>query len=366
MKSGRERYVAEIVRFKKAALVGRLLLGELGGPMEAISEHEYWKKPRKELVAEREKIRSYLRGEVARFCLQNFVDLGPEGLSELYDVVFTNGSSWRVSLVDFVKQFGQFREGKLGGAPLHVTVDVSPWGLKTEFPETLLIKDLAVAFNEAVEIEEHRLTPYRTMSWAQQKEAKTRPEIADLVRRRDANQRACVLACFNLIEAYVNGLAWDYVQTHDISGLTDEKQNVLMESKGRLVNIEVKLIKIPAIVAGTIPGPLHQTQEPMKSFLEIVKPYRDAIVHASPFSAPLKFGGYDKLSKLYGLDMPTVRTAVQVTISMIGEIYRFVGGAGQLRSGFCAAPKMTDSSSISSCDWRRVMNRKFNRPLLCS
>ena len=329
MKSGRERDVAEIVRFKKAALVGRLLLGELDGPMQAISEEDYRSKPRKELIAEREAIRSYLRGEVAKFCRQNFVELEPESLSELFDVVFANKSSWRVPLVDFIRQFGAFRDGKLSGAPLHCTIHISPWELQTEFPETLLMKDLAITFNDAIDIEEHRLLPYRALPWRKWKEARTRPEIGDLVRRRDAFLRACLLACFNLIEAYVNGLAWDYVETHDVSRLTDEKQNTLTGRK-RLVNIEDKLIRIPALVAEKATGPLHQSREPMKSFLDIVKPYRDAIVHASPFSAPLKFGGYDKLTKLYELNVVTVRMAVEITISMIGEIHRFVGGAGQL------------------------------------
>ena len=36
IRSGRQREAAEIVRYKKAAAVGRLLLGELDGPMEAI------------------------------------------------------------------------------------------------------------------------------------------------------------------------------------------------------------------------------------------------------------------------------------------------------------------------------------------
>jgi hypothetical protein len=57
-----------------------------------------------------------------------------------------------------------------------------------------------------------------------------------------------------------------------------------------------------------------------------VKPYRDAIVHASPFAAPEKFGGYDKLSKLYDLDLKTLRLAVDATIAVITEIHQFVSG----------------------------------------
>jgi hypothetical protein len=215
--------------------------------------------------------------------------------------------------------------------------------LQTEFPEHHLIRDLAVSLNEAIDVEEHRLTPYRTKSWQQQKEQRTRPEIADLIRRRNANLRACVLSCFNLIEAYINGLAWDYVQTHDISGLTEKKRNVLTESEG-FVNIIDKLIKIPSLTTGRETGPLHQTPDPLKSFIEIIKPHRDAIVHASPFAAPKKFGGYDKLSKLYDLNLRTVREAVEVTMTLIKSIHQFVDGASELPPWFL--PRAADGKFL--------------------
>lgn len=329
MNSGREREAAEIVRYKRAAVVGRLLLGELDGPMEPIFVEQYLDKPRRDLKAEREAIRERLRGEIAKFCRNNFEDIKPEDLAELYEPLFERASVWYLPLTDFLRDFGRFRTGVLKGAPLHATVHISPWGLQTDFPEHHLMRDLAVSFNELVEIEEHCLTSYRTKTWREKKEQKTRAEIADLVRRSETNQRTCVLSCFNLIEAYVNGLAWDYVQTHDISGLSKDNRNVLTESE-RPVNIIDKLIKIPRLVAERDIGPLHQSRDPLKSFIEVIKPYRDAIVHASPFAAPEKFGGYDKLSKIYELNLSTVRRAVDITIAVIGEIHRFVGSDGDL------------------------------------
>jgi hypothetical protein len=136
-----------------------------------------------------------------------------------------------------------------------------------------------------------------------------------------------------LIEAYVNGLAWDYVGTHDISNLSKDNRNTLTESD-RPVSIVTRLVRIPALIAGCQTGPLHQTREPLKPFIEIVKPYRDAIVHASPFAAPEKFGGYDKLSKLYELKLSTVRRAVEVTTSLVRDIHAFVDGNGELPPWF--------------------------------
>ncbi len=221
----------------------------------------------------------------------------------------------------------------LKGAPLHSTIHISPWGLRTEYPEQHLFKDMAVSLNEAIEIEEHSLTPYRTKSWHDRKQWQTRSEIAELIRNRETSLRTCVLSCFNLIEAFVNGIAWDYVQTHDISGLSKDNRNVLTEAD-RPVNIIAKLIKIPALTTGRNTGPLHQTRDPLKSFIEIVKPYRDAIVHASPFAAPEKLGDIDKLSKLYELNLPTARSAVDVTIAVVKEIHNFINGGSELPQWF--------------------------------
>ena len=53
-------------------------------------------------------------------------------------------------------------------------------------------------------------------------------------------------------------------------------------------------------------------------------------MHASPFAAPEKFGGYDKLTKLYELNLPMVRNAVDMTIALVKEIHQFVDGSSEL------------------------------------
>src|SRR5271157_6373649 len=124
---------------------------------------------------------------------------------------------------------------------------------------------LAGSLNEAIEIEEKHLTLYRTKVWREREQQETRSEIADLIRRRNASQRSCILSCFNLVEAYINGLAWDYAHSRDISNLSKNNRDVLTESE-RPVNIVTKLIRIPALVTERNTGPLHQTRDPLKSF----------------------------------------------------------------------------------------------------
>jgi len=322
------------------------MLGELDNPMESILVQQYLDKPRKELKAELNSIRNHLRGEIDKFCRKNFKNMKPEDLAKLYEPLFERKSVWHLPLTDFIKYYGEIKSSVLKGAPLHTTIHISPWGLQLDFPELQFMKDLAVSFNEAISIEEHRLTDYRTKNWREIKDQKTRGEIADLLRRSTVSQRTCLLSSFNLIESYINGLAWDYVQTHDISCLSEKKQAVLIEDKP--VNIIEKLIKIPRIFAEKESGPLHQTREPLKLFIEDIKPYRDAIVHASPFAAPMRFGGYDKLSKLYDLNLSTVRHAIDITIDVITEIHHFLYGADNLPSWIF--PRAEDGSFLIETD----------------
>lgn len=322
IKTGREREVGEIVKYERAAQVGRLLLGELNGPLEPIFPDQFFNRHRSELQARRSSIRSYLRGEVAKFCQQNFENIKPEDLARLYDPLFEHGSSWRLPLLKFVQEFGQPKERVLRGAPLHSTIVLSPWGLQTEYPEMHLTKDLAISFNTVIEIE-NELHQYKMTSWSKIKENETREKIADLQRCCAFHRRMCVLSCFNLSEAYINGLAWGYVQTHDISSLSNRNQKILTEGQTSILD---KLVKIPQIVANKSPGPLDQDQNPLKTFKETIKPFRDSIVHASPFSAPERFGGYERLSKIYELNSETVRQTVEMTLNIIGRIHLFVDG----------------------------------------
>ncbi len=321
----REREVAEIVKFERAAQVGRLLLGDLDGEMERIFPDSYVQKPRKELKARKESIRNVLRGEVAKFCRRNFINLRPEDLAKLYEPLIKHNSSWRLPLLEFIKDYGEPREGVLKGAPLHSTIALSPWGLQTEYPEMHLFRDMAIAYNNVVKIDKE-LEGFRGTSWKDAKEQKSRKQIAELNRECAYNRRMCILSCFNLVEAYINGISWAYVQTQDVSKLSNKKQKILTEGQASIID---KLIKIPSIVANGA-EPLNVDEDPLKTFRETIKPFRDSIVHASPFSAPERFGGYEKLSKVYELDSPTVERTVSVTFEIISKIHLAVGSKNPL------------------------------------
>ena len=116
---------------------------------------------------------------------------------------------------------------------------------------------------------------------------------------------------------------WKFLYNQDISILSKNKQKILTEAQQSILD---KLVKIPPIVTNKSPGPLEQSLDPLKTFKETIKPFRDSIVHASPFAAPERFGGYEKLSKIYELNSETVKQAVNITLDIIGKIHKFIGG----------------------------------------
>ncbi|MBI3469067.1 MAG: hypothetical protein HY000_39185 [Planctomycetes bacterium] len=307
-----------------------MLLGQLDGPMARVLADHFEDWPRKRLKAAIEHLRSKVRGELKEFCDRNFVGASYSMLARLYEPLSRHENCFRVPLNEFTEQYARLRPEVLKGAPLHATVSISPWGLQFDFPESRLVKDSAEAVNATLDYdEEHQRLADARIKWKDAKAPRKRAEIARLVRCRELAQRSALLCAFNLVEAYVNGIAWCYVQTRGISHLNDNHRNLLTEEK-RPVNLVEKLVKIPRIVVGTGEGPLHDSREPLKSFVAIVKPFRDAIVHASPFSAPEKFGGYDKLEKLYGLTVATALHGVGLTLAIISEIHQFTGGDGQM------------------------------------
>ncbi|SEM77792.1 hypothetical protein SAMN04489760_14616 [Syntrophus gentianae] len=335
---GREAEIDEIVKMRRAAEVGRLLLGELNGPLAPIFADGYSGKTRAEIKAERASIRQYLRAEVTKFCQRNFSDLRPNDLAKLYEPLYQHKSVYRLALSEFVAQFGRPKKFVLRGAPEHSTICLSPWGLQTEYPEMHLSKDVAISYNEVVTIV-NSLKEYKNTSWRKAKTSDVRNTVADLHRREAFFRRMCLLSCFNLVEAYINGIAWEFVKSTDISTLSNKQQKLLTEGQASLLD---KLVKVPTIVMSQSTGPLTHDENPLAEFRELIKPFRDSIVHASPFGAAERFGGYDKLSRVYELSFETVQRSVELTFEIIGRIHRFLGSERQLPD-WCP-PRMEDGT----------------------
>ena len=123
------------------------------------------------------------------------------------------------------------------------------------------------------------------------------------------------------MEAYLNGIAWDFLQS---SGATISNRRRKLLDDSASASIRDKILKYPEIITGSSPW-AHDDVE-LQKFLDIVKPFRDSLVHPSPFSAPARFGGYDKLRLLYEIDFDIAQMTFHLTISLIEKIHRHIHG----------------------------------------
>jgi len=316
MKTGRETEANLIRQANRAATVGRLMLGQLSGWQEFIDADtlDLESLPRRQLKSGAADAKKRMSPEIKRFCAINFENLTEAKLSQLYEVIKANRGI-EFPLKEFEREYSKILPRVIAGFPPHCTVVFSLWGLQIKFPEDILSKDIIEAINTAHEADAERLK-YR------QVRAK-KGVFAKLERKRDHAARSCILSCFNLVEAYLNGIAWDFAQDETVFNALSKRKQKLIDDSAH-VTLRDKLLKYPEIITGrTLWNGMDDT---VSAFLEALKPFRDSLVHPSPFSAPEKFGGYDKLKKIYLFDYIQAHMGVKVTADLIVKIHRHLTG----------------------------------------
>ncbi len=204
--------------------------------------------------------------------------------------------------------------------PRHSTVRISLWGLLFIFPEDQFSKDIVQSFKSA-KTTKNELSKYKAYKHSRLKREQN--QLAELLREHGVACRSCFLACFYFIEAYLNGIAWEWVEEQpDLDKLSKRKQSMILDTSQ--VALKDKIIKYPDIIAGK---PLWADTDPiLNTFLFELKPFRDSLVHPSPFAVPERFGGYDKLAKCYDLKLPETKQMVDITYNLVLKIHQHVKG----------------------------------------
>jgi hypothetical protein len=317
MKS-RDKEISIIRQGNRAAAVGRLLLGDFKNWAELLhaETNELETLPRRMLKAGKVDVRKRLSKEILKFCNKNFVGMDQAKLSALYEDIKAH-RGLEMPLDEFESKYAKVIPRVLRGQPNHCTIEISLWGLQFKFPEDMLAKDVIEALTMNRRAEEV-LNIHKGRSHQSMKAAKN--EISTAIRQSDFGARMCVLSCFNLVEAFANGIAWDFSKNaKNIQSLSNNKKKLLQDGP-----IRDKLLKYPEIITGTTLW--SEQDEPLKSFLEQVKPYRDSLVHPSPFSVPGRYGGYDKLEHLYRIDSDKAEQAAKVSVDLIIVMLKHVDG----------------------------------------
>ncbi|UCE07446.1 MAG: hypothetical protein JSW07_05275 [bacterium] len=320
-KKGRNSEVALIRRANRAAAIGRLMLGEIRNWEEFLKAdtEKLDTLPRRVLKHAAGDVKRSVGKEVKKFCNQNFESMTEAKLESLYEEVKTF-RGLELPLKEFEQRFAKVRKKVLKSAPSHATVVISLWGLKFKFPEDYLAKDLLQALSEALEanseLDKYQNAPHRTA-------LSQLDEITPILRKGDHACRSCLLICFNLLESYLNGIAWDFSQDKSAFQALSKRDQSRLKDVGN-VTVRDKILKYPRIITGA--HLWDDNDEPVKNFLTISKPFRDSLVHPSPFSAPEKFGGYDKLRKFYRIDIGIAMWTVKITGELIIKVHKHING----------------------------------------
>lgn len=320
---GRQREVAKIRRADRASAVGRLMLGKTRSWQEFLEADsiDLEKLPRRKLKGGYADIKARVSKEIEKFCRENFQGMTERTLSDLYEEIKAH-RGLEIPLQEFENRYARIRPKALRDAPRHSTIALSLWGLQFRFPEYDLSNDVKESVDLAVTCADG-LKRYRRMSHSKVRSEKD--EISFLHRRMLYASRTCILSCFSLVEAYLNGLAWEFVQDEiKLERFSKRKRKMICDS-GR-TSLTDKIKYYPEIISGT--SLWVKGDDALETFLDILKPFRDSLVHPSPFSVPERFGGYDKLKNLYRINEILAFATVAIVRDLLARVHHHVNGTG--------------------------------------
>jgi hypothetical protein len=319
---GREKEVVQILQANAAVAVGNLLLGKYDSwdQFRELMNTDFMSLPRRNLKAGTRDVRKNLSKEIKKFYEKNFSSYSDDKIYSLWFEIEKKKGLY-LPLKDFESEYFQIKENLLKDIPPHSTVKISLWGLQYVNPEDLISKDIAQTLKLAISTNDE-LNKYEAFKHSTLK--KEREELAEILREHGVACRSCFLACFYFIEAYLNGIAWEWVEKQpDLKNLSKRKQSMILDTNQ--VTLKDKITKYPEIITGK---PLWRDNDPILDILlSDLKPFRDSLVHPSPFAVPEKFGGYDKLAKCYDLKLKETKQMVSITYSLVSKIHKHVKGA---------------------------------------
>lgn len=308
--TGRDKEASIIRNANLASAAGRLLLGEISTWQEFLEPEtvDYSSLPRKQLKSGKFDVQKNLKDRIDSFCKSNFFNMTQMKLVSLYEELKTH-RNLEIPYTEFRDKYSPVKGFYEKGYPEHSTVCISLWGLQYRFPEHDFSNDMIIAIEQLIKADKE-LYEYRAKQHTQL--VKEKHNLIDLIRKTEAAKRQIMQTAFSLLECYLNGLAWSYFKKNN-EGLSKRKLNTLQDTSN--VTLRDKIRRYPSIIFN------EEIDESIYKFLlDEAKQFRDSLMHPSPFSAPEKFGGYDKLEKLYNLDIDTISESVKGVIDVIEKI----------------------------------------------
>lgn len=202
--------------------------------------------------------------------------------------------------------------------PLHARIAIDPGYFRQKHPEVdffileaAIYEDMCNLFNLAKNI-------YAKLEFKNEykKEIKTYHSLS----------RATIVTSFNFLEAYLNGIAYDYYYINH-HNLDDKTKMILTEydhlhNKQKFISLREKILQYPKIIIGSAHPPLQESNcKELAYVLENAKIMRDSIVHASAIPGTEK-----KEDKLFHIDFNDTENIVDNIIILIKKIEQTIEG----------------------------------------
>jgi hypothetical protein len=176
-------------------------------------------------------------------------------------------------------------------------------------PEAVLCEDMCLAFNNAFDL-------------------KDAPEEKPLnkikVKTLNMSLRTAVLSSFYFVEAYLNGVAFDF-EYRNSTKLTNDNRELLLEydfaqKKEKWVNFRRKLLQYPKVILSLPVPPLTETNCPeMQTLLTYAKEIRDSVVHQSPKVNPITYEA-EKIKWMFHLGIEEATEVVDSAVSLVRKL----------------------------------------------
>lgn len=131
--------------------------------------------------------------------------------------------------------------------------------------------------------------------------------------------RSVILACFNLLESFVSGLAVAYLME-----CPSAPADVVKKLEDKNQSLRRRFVLYPSLITGR-EGLLDDTKPPLQQLFGACKVRRDSFVHCEPGPVPTKWG-YVKEVHFHDVDLVVVRNTVGLTCDAICLAWKVVHG----------------------------------------
>jgi len=146
-------------------------------------------------------------------------------------------------------------------------------------------------------------------------------ELNNMKRHISGYSSSCFVNLYNFLESYVNSVGYSY-RLYNIDNL-DSKSKIILEGKdtrGNFLSLEDKIKSFHKIIRN-LDHPVFSLKDksqlnyPFKEFIDVIKPFRDSIMHNNPSKLRAELGPAEWIS--------VIRKSLEIILEVAKEFWRY-------------------------------------------